>query len=42
MSPSTKIRIKDEFSLGTIPIKKPIKGFEYISECYEIIDKKQM
>ena len=41
VSPSTKIRIKDQFSLRTIPIEKPIKGFEYISECYEIIDKKE-
>lgn len=41
VSPSTKIRIEDEFSLRTIPIEKPIKGFENISECYEIIDKKQ-
>lgn len=42
VSPSTKIRIKDQFSLRTIPIERPIKGFENISECYEIIDKKQM
>lgn len=42
VSPSTKIRIKDEFSLRTIPIERPIKGFENISECYEIIDKRQM
>ena len=41
VSPSTKIRIEDEFSLKTIPIERPIKGFENISECYEIIDKKQ-
>jgi class 3 adenylate cyclase len=41
VSPSTKIRIKDEFSLRTIPIEKPIKGFENISECYEIIDKEE-
>jgi class 3 adenylate cyclase/plastocyanin len=41
VSPSTKIRIKDQFSLRTIPIERPIKGFENISECYEIIDKKQ-
>lgn len=41
VSPSTKIRIKDHFSLRTIPIERPIKGFENISECYEIIDKKQ-
>jgi class 3 adenylate cyclase/plastocyanin len=42
VSPSTKIRIKDQYSLRTIPIERPIKGFENISECYEIIDKKQM
>jgi class 3 adenylate cyclase/plastocyanin len=42
VSPSTKIRIKDQFSLRAIPIERPIKGFENISECYEIIDKKQM
>ena len=42
VSPSTKIRIKDQFSLRTIPIERPIKGFENISECYEIIDKKQI
>jgi class 3 adenylate cyclase/plastocyanin len=41
VSPSTKIRIKDEFSLRMIPIERPIKGFENMSECYEIIDKKQ-
>jgi class 3 adenylate cyclase len=40
-SPSTKIRIKDEFNLKTIPIEIPIKGFDNISECYEVIDKKQ-
>jgi class 3 adenylate cyclase/plastocyanin len=42
VSPATKIRIKDQFSLRTIPIERPIKGFENISECYEIIDKKQI
>ena len=41
VSPSTKIRIKDQFSFRTVPIERPIKGFENISECYEIIDKKQ-
>jgi adenylate cyclase len=40
-SPFTKIRIQDQFNLKTIPIERPIKGFENISECYEIIDKKQ-
>jgi class 3 adenylate cyclase/plastocyanin len=41
VSPSTKIRLEDQFNLKTIPIERPIKGFENISECYEIIDKKQ-
>jgi class 3 adenylate cyclase len=41
VSPSTKIRIEDEFNLKTIPIERPIKGFESISGCYEVIDKKQ-
>jgi class 3 adenylate cyclase/plastocyanin len=40
-SPSTKIRVKDEFNLKTIPIEIPIKGFDNISECYEVVDKKQ-
>jgi class 3 adenylate cyclase len=42
VSPSTKIRIKDEFNLKTIPIEIPIKGFENISECYEVVDKNGM
>jgi adenylate cyclase len=40
VSPFTKIRIEDQFNLRTIPIQSPIKGFENISECYEVIDKK--
>lgn len=40
-SPFTKIRIQDQFNLKTIPIERPIKGFENISECYEVIDKRQ-
>jgi class 3 adenylate cyclase len=40
-SPFTKTRIQDQFNLKTIPIERPIKGFENISECYEIIDKRQ-
>jgi adenylate cyclase len=40
-SPSTKIRIQDQFNLKTILIERPIKGFENISECYEVIDKRQ-
>ena len=41
VSPSTKIRLEDQFNLKTISIERPIKGFENISECYEIIDKIQ-
>jgi class 3 adenylate cyclase/plastocyanin len=41
VSPFTKIRIEDQFNLKTIPIERPIKGFENISECYEVIDDKQ-
>ncbi|HJY15425.1 MAG TPA: adenylate/guanylate cyclase domain-containing protein [Nitrososphaeraceae archaeon] len=40
VSPSTKLRIEDQFNLKTIPIERPIKGFENISGCYEVIDKK--
>jgi class 3 adenylate cyclase/plastocyanin len=40
-SPFTKIRIQDQFNLKMIPIERPIKGFENISECYEVIDKRQ-
>jgi adenylate cyclase len=40
VSPSTKMQIEDEFILKTVPIKKPIKGFENIPDCYEIVDKK--
>jgi class 3 adenylate cyclase len=41
VSSSTRIRIKDQFNLKTIPIEIPIKGFENMSECYEVVDKKQ-
>jgi class 3 adenylate cyclase/plastocyanin len=40
-SPFTKMRLEDEFDLNVIPIEKPIKGFENISECYEIVRKKE-
>jgi adenylate cyclase len=40
VSPSTKMQIEDEFSLKTVPLKKPIKGFEGISKCYEVAGKK--
>jgi class 3 adenylate cyclase len=39
VSPSTRVRLEDQFNLRTISIERPIKGFENISECYEIIDK---
>ena len=41
VSPFTKIRIEDRFNLKTIPIERRIKGFENISECYEVTGKKQ-
>lgn len=40
VSPSTKMQIEDEFNLKTIPIRKPIKGFETVSQCYEVAGKK--
>jgi adenylate cyclase len=41
VSPFTKIIIEDRFNLKTIPIERRIKGFENISECYEVTGKKQ-
>jgi class 3 adenylate cyclase len=41
VSPFTKTRIEDQFKLKTISIERPIKGFENISECYEVTGKKQ-
>ena len=41
VSPSTKMQIEDEFKLKTVPVEKAIKGFENISECYEIAGKKE-
>jgi hypothetical protein len=32
--------IDDEFNLKAVPIEKAIKGFENISECYEVAGKK--
>jgi class 3 adenylate cyclase len=40
VSPSSKMQIEGESILKPVPIEKPIKGFENISECYEIVDKK--
>ena len=39
-SPFTKMLIEDEFNLNVVPIKKSVKGFESMSECYEIAGKK--
>jgi class 3 adenylate cyclase/plastocyanin len=36
----TKMLIEDEFNLNVVPIKKSVKGFESMSECYEIAGKK--
>ena len=41
VSPSTKMCIDNKFNLTTVPIEKAIKGFENISECYEITSKKE-
>jgi hypothetical protein len=40
VSPSTKMWIEDEFNLTTVPVEKAIKGFESITECYEVESKK--
>jgi class 3 adenylate cyclase len=40
VSPSTRMLIEKEVNLKTIPIEKAIKGFENISECYEVAGKK--
>ncbi len=41
VSPFTKRQIENEFNLKTVPVKKPIKGFESISECYEVASRKE-
>jgi class 3 adenylate cyclase/plastocyanin len=40
VSPSTKMLIEKEFNLKTVAIERAIKGFEKISECYEVAGKK--
>jgi adenylate cyclase len=37
VSPHTKKQIEDMFGIRSIPIKKAIKGFETITECYEVV-----
>ena len=41
VSPSTKLQIQDEFNFKLVPIKESIKGFETLSECFEVISKKK-
>ena len=40
VSPSTGILIEDQFNVKVVPIERAIKGFENISECCEVADKK--
>jgi class 3 adenylate cyclase/plastocyanin len=40
VSPSTKMQIEDIFNFRSIPIKRTIKGFENMAECYEVVSKK--
>jgi adenylate cyclase len=40
VSPHTKAQIEDTFSVRPTPVKKAIKGFQNIKECYEIIAAK--
>ena len=40
VSPSTKMQIEDIFNFRSIPIKRTIKGFENIFQCYEVVSKK--
>ncbi len=41
VSPYTKMQIEDTFSIRSITIKKAIKGFETITECYEVVATKK-
>ena len=40
VSPSTKMQIEGIFNFRSIPIKRKIKGFENIAECYEVLSKR--
>lgn len=40
ISPATKMQIEDIFNFRSVPIKRTIKGFENIAECYEILSKR--
>jgi class 3 adenylate cyclase/plastocyanin len=40
VSPSTRMQIEDIFNFRSIPIKRTIKGFENMAECYEVVSKK--
>jgi class 3 adenylate cyclase len=39
VSQFTKMLIQDKFNLNTVPLQRPIKGFENLSQCYEVIAK---
>ena len=41
VSPDTKTRIQDLFDMVAISIDKQIKGFEYLTEYYEVKGKKE-
>ena len=40
VSPSTKMQIEDIFNFRSIPIKRAIKGFENVAECFEVLSKR--
>ena len=40
ISPATKMQVEDIFNFRLVPIKRTIKGFENIAECYEILSKR--
>jgi adenylate cyclase len=40
VSSSTKMQIEDIFNFRSIPIKRTIKGFENMAECYEVVSKR--
>jgi class 3 adenylate cyclase/plastocyanin len=40
ISPATKMQVEDIFNFRLVPIKRTIKGFENIAECYEVLSKR--
>jgi class 3 adenylate cyclase len=41
VSPSTKLQIQDMFNFKPVPIKESIKEFETLSECFEVVSRKE-